>query len=270
MTHHEPRGAAYQTALPVDPALHAALGQLARSPRLLVSSDYDGVLAPIVADPAAARPLPGAISALRQLAELPGTAVALISGRSRADLAERSGLSGESGEVRLVGGHGAELAEGLHLTAEQAALHQRLARALAELVARHQGVWLESKPASLVVHTRPATPEVATAARSAAMAGPGSWPGVTAGTGKEVVELSVVPTDKGTALTTLRKQTAADAVVFLGDDVTDENAFAVLGDGDVGVKVGEGPTRARFRVPDPPAALRVLELLLAARGPTPG
>jgi trehalose 6-phosphate phosphatase len=83
--------------------------------------------------------------------------------------------------------------------------------------------------------------------------------------GKEIVELAVVTTHKGTAVTALRDESDADAVLFIGDDVTDENAFAVLRDQDVGIKVGPGETLARYRVPDPPAVVQVLELLLSAR-----
>lgn len=131
-----------------DPALRAALDRLAKAPRLLVASDYDGVLAPIVTDPAQAYPLPAGIGALRNLAGLPRTAVALISGRARADLAALSGLGSP---VRLVGGHGAELSDRLQLTPEQAELRERLAVALADLVADRPGVWLESKPARLPI-----------------------------------------------------------------------------------------------------------------------
>src|SRR3712207_7026086 len=65
--------------------------------------------------------------------------------------------------------------------------------------------------------------------------------------GKEVIELSVITTHKGTALDTLRTQLSASAVVFVGDDVTDENAFAHLHGPDVGIKVGGGDTRAQDR-----------------------
>lgn len=250
----------------VEAALRAALARLARLPRLLVASDYDGVLAPIVTDPALAHPLPAGTAALARLADLPGTTVALVSGRSRDDLARLT--SGQlPAAVQLVGSHGSELAgDGeLRLDPEQVALRDRVAAALAELIRERPGVWLEDKPVSLVVHTRPAPPEVGAAVRAAALAGPGSWPGVHVTTGKEVVELSVAAADKGVAVRALREAAAADAVLFLGDDVTDENAFAVLSGPDVGVKIGAGDTAARFRVPDPPAAIRALELLLADR-----
>ena len=71
--------------------LRHALSQAARAPRLLVASDFDGTLAPIVNNPADARPLPAASAVLRALADLPATTVALISGRSLRDLTALSG-----------------------------------------------------------------------------------------------------------------------------------------------------------------------------------
>jgi trehalose-phosphatase len=243
----------------------AELARLARVPRLLVASDYDGVLAPIVTDPAEAVPLPGVVEVLADLAALPGTAVAAVSGRGRADLAAVSGLPPE---VLLVGGHGSEFGEdGPRLAPEQAQLRARVEAAVRELAAGRDGVRVEVKSASVVLHTRTADREVAASAAAAALAGPGTWPGVHATTGKEVVELSVVATHKGTAVEALRTRSGAGAVLFLGDDVTDENAFAALRDGDVGVKVGPGETAAGFRVPDPPAALDVLTRLRDLRSP---
>lgn len=247
-----------------DPDLRAALARVARVPRLLVASDYDGVLAPIVTDPAQAVPLPGAIPALTDLAGLSDTAVALVSGRARADLAA---LSGAPPTVTLVGSHGAEFAQGftVPLGPEQVALHQRLRSTLEEMIDGRPGVWLEVKPASVVVHTRTAPRDVAAEVTEAVREGPAAWPGVHPTSGKEVIELSVSSADKGSAIDTLRDQVSADAVVYLGDDVTDENAFARLRAGDVGVKVGPGDTLARYRLPDPPAVVGALTTLYELR-----
>jgi trehalose-phosphatase len=240
-----------------------ALARLATVPRLLVASDYDGVLSLIVPDPMQAFPLPGAVAALEGLAGLPGTTVALVSGRARKDLVT---LAGVSDAVLLVGSHGSELADGVRLDPAQAALRARLETATRELVGEWPGIRLETKPAGVVVHTRTAaTRQVAAAATEATLTGPARWPGVHVTTGTEVVEMSVVATHKGTAIEALRDRHAVDAVLFLGDDVTDENAFAVLRDGDVGIKVGPGDTRAAFRVDDPQAAVRALQMLLEHR-----
>lgn len=246
----------------VGPSLRDALTRLAGAGRLLVCSDYDGVLAPIVSDPAQSHPLPGGLAALRALAGLPHTAVAVISGRARRDLAAQASLPSQ---VHLVGSHGSEDAAGVPLAPRQQALLAQLRQATGDLASDLPGVWLETKPASVVVHTRNAAADVAAAARRLIADGPAAWPGVHPVTGKEVVELAVVATHKGTAVTMLRERTGAEAVLCLGDDVTDENAFAVLAEQDVGVKVGAGRTLARFRVPDPPAAVQVLELMRGLR-----
>jgi trehalose-phosphatase len=254
---------------PPPPELAAALTRLAGAARLLVASDYDGVLAPIVPDPARAVPLPEAVAVLDALARLPDTAVAVVSGRARDDLAARSRLPEG---ITLVGSHGAEFAQGFRnpLTPAQVDLHARLCRQLRQLAADRPGVTLEAKPASVAVHTRNAARPVADEVVAAVRRGPATWPGVYVTTGKEVVELSVIVAGKGAALAALRAGTSADAVLFLGDDVTDEDAFATLHGDDVGIKVGPGPTVARFRVPDPPAAVAALKLLSGRRAARPG
>ena len=87
-----------------------------------------------------------------------------------------------------------------------------------------------------------------------------------------VVETGVVATSKGQAIEALRAETGARAVFYMGDDVTDERAFAVLHDGDVSVRVGPGETVARHRVADPDEAALVLTRLadLLTGASTPG
>jgi trehalose-phosphatase len=250
--------------LPGDGDLRAAVIRLARVPQLLVACDYDGTLAPIVEDPEHATPLPEAIAALRALAALPQTTVAVISGRALRDLAMLSRLPSE---VHLVGSHGSEFDVGfVHaLAPELQQLRTRLYEALTELVRGQPGVRLESKPASVAVHTRGADRAVAQRTVAAVDAGPGTWEGVHVTVGKEVVELSVLGTHKGYAVDQLRMQAAANAVLYLGDDVTDENAFAHLHGADLGIKIGPGETRAGYRVPDPESAVRTLGFLLERR-----
>jgi len=72
-------------ALPTE--LSERLRHFSRRPVLLVSSDYDGVVAPIVENPQDAKPLAEAIEALCALASYADTHVAVVSGRSRGDLA---------------------------------------------------------------------------------------------------------------------------------------------------------------------------------------
>jgi trehalose 6-phosphate phosphatase len=221
------------------------------------------VLAPIVAVPSDARPLPAAAAAVRALAELPGTTVVLISGRGVADLAAVSGLGPP---IRMVGSHGGERDGGGPLLDEaQSELKDRLTDALTRIVDGAPGVTLEHKPAGVAVHVRNAEATLGARVLDAVRAGPAGWPGVAATEGKAVLDLAVLQVSKGAAVEALRAETAADAVLFAGDDVTDETVMTRLRPGDVGVKVGDGDTAAGHRVADPPALATLLEHLLAAR-----
>ncbi|OZM82670.1 trehalose-phosphatase [Pseudonocardia sp. MH-G8] len=246
--------------------LDAAARELARVPRLLVALDFDGVLAPIVDVPSQARPLPATAAAIDALAALPDTTVALLSGRGLADLAA---VSGFGRPIRLVGSHGGEFDDGdasSLLDHAQRDRLERLAAELRELVAGEPGVTLEDKPAGVAVHVRNAPPEVGTRVLDAVRAGPAARHGVAVTPGKAVLDLSVVTMDKGAALEVLRERADAGAVLFAGDDVTDETAFARLRPGDVGVKVGPGDTAAEHRVDGPPDVGALLELLVQQRG----
>lgn len=247
----------------VEHDLHRALRSLAEAPRLLVALDFDGVLAPIVTVPSAARPLSEAAATVTALAALPDTTVALVSGRGLADLAA---VSGFGRPIRLVGSHGGEFDDGgAGLDDEQQALKEKLTTTLLALADGAVGVTLEDKPAGVAVHVRNADPAVGARVLDAVRSGPAAWPGVEATVGKAVLDLAVVRVSKGAALDTLRERLDADAVLFAGDDVTDETAFVRLRSGDVGVKVGDGDTAATHRVPDPPAVAALLSELLAAR-----
>ncbi|MGE2834186.1 trehalose-phosphatase [Mycobacterium sp. SMC-4] len=244
--------------LPAD--LTAALDAVARVPRLLVTSDFDGTLAPIVAHPSDARPLPAAADALTALAELPDTEAALISGRALADLRVLSGLPAS---VHLVGSHGAEFASGFtHRIDPQ--LLQTITDTLRAIAADKPGVTVETKPASVALHVRNAGESDAEAALAAAWDAAAGWDAHVT-TGKAVLEFAVIDTDKGEAVDILRSEHAASAVVFFGDDVTDEKAFRRLDGDDVGVKVGSGDTLARYRVDSPDDVAAALHHLLQRR-----
>ncbi|MDN5747608.1 MAG: trehalose-phosphatase [Pseudonocardia sp.] len=248
-------------------ALHDAVRRVATVPRLLVALDFDGVLAPIVDVPSDARPLPAAAAALGSLATLPDTTVAMLSGRGLADLAAVSGLGAP---IRLVGSHGGEfdgtdLGGAAVLDDDRRALLDSLTVELTELVDGEPGVALERKPAGVAVHVRNAAPDVGARVLDAVRVGPAARPGVASTPGKAVLDLAVLSVNKGTALDVLRDRAGADAVLFAGDDVTDESAFARLHTGDVGVKVGDGDTAAAHRVADPAEVAQLLELLLSVR-----
>lgn len=253
-----------------DPGLTAALAALAARPRFLLGVDFDGTLAPFVVHPMDARPLPGAMEALRALAELPGVTVAVVSGRQLAALAELTGV--EAGEpIVLVGSHGAEwdtATDRDHLLSDrQRDLLGTLTREAEEIVDRHEGSRIEHKPGAVAVHTRGLPPEVSTSALAAAAELADRHTGVHPLPGKEVLELSVLETGKGEALRRLAAEAGAEAIGYLGDDVTDERAFAALDPtaGDVSIKVGSGETAAGHRIGEPADVVDVVRELLALR-----
>lgn len=246
----------------VDPVLTARVRDLLVRRPVLVALDFDGVLAPIVDEPSAARALPGTTDLLAALAEVEGVHVALVSGRALDSLRAAAELPTDSRLV-LVGSHGAQL-DGVDLELDDVAAQHlsTLSTAFEQIAAHHPGVQVETKPAGVVLHTRRASRAAAGAATAAGLAA-ADGPGYHVTQGKEVVEVSVIETGKGIALQRLRDELGAVAVLYAGDDVTDENAFAVLGEGDVGIKVGEGETLAAWRVSDPTAMQSLLRTMVA-------
>ncbi|MGB8403810.1 MAG: trehalose-phosphatase [Mycobacterium sp.] len=244
--------------LPAD--LITALDAVSSTPRLLVTSDFDGTLAPIVNNPADARALPAAASALIELADLADTDVALISGRALNVLKE---LAAMPANIHLVGSHGAEFESGFSQPVDEALL-TRIGLSLGEIASRYPGVTVETKPASVALHVRNASSGDGTAALAAAQLAAADW-NAEITSGKAVLELAVITTNKGSAIDELRSRAAATAVVFFGDDVTDEKAFARLADGDVGVKVGPGQSAAQYRVDSPDDVAEALAHLARRR-----
>ncbi|MCV7298137.1 trehalose-phosphatase [Mycobacterium barrassiae] len=244
--------------LPIE--LQRALDSISRVPKILVTCDFDGTLAPIVSNPADARMLPDAAAALTALADLADTAVALVSGRALDVLRT---LSAVPPVIHLVGSHGAEFDSGFAHDIDEDLLRRIIAE-LTEIAADKPGVTVETKPASVALHVRNASPADGEAALEAARRASAAWD-AHATAGKAVLEFAVISTDKGEAVDILRDQTGSAAVVFLGDDVTDEKAFARLRDGDIGVKVGPGETAASYRVESPDDVAAALAYLLDRR-----
>mgnify|MGYP006294141979 CR=1 FL=1 len=245
------------------------LASLGQASELLVCSDFDGTLAPIAARPELARLLPCARELLHGLARLPQTRVAILSGRARDDLRAQAGLDHP---VLLVGSHGAEFPGGIagEVAGGSAADRQQqldtLQAAMQRLCAASPGAWVERKPFGLAVHVREADPADAARVSAAVRTFLGETPGVKLMDGKAVIELSLARADKGDAIRWLREDMAGSPHVFyVGDDVTDEAAFAALGPADLGIKVGAGATAARHRVASEHAALAALALLWRRR-----
>lgn len=267
----EPRSAAAaaQRAFePLDSALATALQNFAAHDRVLIALDFDGTLAPEVDDPERARALPEAHDAIVTLAIMPNTTVALVSGRTLASLAATGGMPDH---VPLVGSHGLELRFGAGDArspvddadrARVLALRSRLA----PLIDGVTGAWIEDKPAGFAVHTRAVEPSQAAALNDAVRAEALiTDTALTVRDGKNVVEFAVHSATKGDGIHALRERFAPDALLFAGDDVTDEDALAALRSGDLGIKVGSAATIADHRLADPHAVAAMLRTLAELR-----
>ncbi len=227
---------------------------------LVVGLDVDGVLAPIVAHADDAQLLPGMLDAVAVLATR--TTVAIVSGRTVEDL-ERFGFPDH---VEVFGLHGMERSgeRAVELAEHEQERLGRLVALAAEAADRAgDGAWVEIKPASVVLHTRQAPAEEAARSAAELREQARDVDGAQVLPGHAVIELLTRSTSKAAAIEELRNELGARAVVFVGDDHTDEAVFAALHEGDCSIRVGRGPTAARHRVSGPPEVLRFLVALAA-------
>ncbi|MFT4188759.1 MAG: trehalose-phosphatase [Aeromicrobium sp.] len=202
---------------------------------VLLALDFDGTLAPIVDDPAAAAVHPRSLAALDRLAPRLG-GVAIITGRPVAQVlalgrfAERPGLSGL--EVR--GQYGAErwsAATGAHSGGERHEVVERLVAELPGLLDAWgaPGARVEDKGLAVAVHTRGLDP-VASELIDAPLAALAAEFDLTVEPGRQVVELRAASVTKGDALREVVAAAAVHTVVFAGDDLGDLPAFDALDD----------------------------------------
>src|SRR5215831_16759501 len=197
----------------------------------LIATDFDGTLAPIVADPRDARADRGAVAALRSLAGLAGT-VAVITGRPAGEAVELGGLSEVPGLI-VLGHYGGERWQDGSLTSPPprpgvAAARARLPGVLADAGAP-EGVRIEDKGSAVAVHTRgTADPQGVLAALADPLGGLAAATGLICEPGRLVIELRPPGMDKGSALTALAAERNSGAILFAGDDLGDLPAFGAV------------------------------------------
>jgi len=239
----------------------------ARRPAVLL--DFDGTLSAIVNEPDAATLIDGAADALKALAAR--CDVAVLSGRDLADLVPRIGLPG----IWYAGSHGFELTAPNNITqrnetaASAVDVLEQTAAELRERFADLDGVHVEHKRFAVAVHYRNAAPE-AVHQVTATVHTIGWRRDLRVTMGRKLIELRPdIPWDKGKMLRWILHQIdGPDPLlpIYIGDDLTDEDAFdAVRRDG-IGIVVrhdedGDRPSAARFALDGPDAVCQFIERL---------
>lgn len=235
-------------ASPLSPLLPSPPADLLTEASLFL--DFDGTLVDIVERPDAVAVDATLSMLMGDLARKLQGRVAIVSGRPRAEIQDFF----EGQDFAVAGSHGLELRwpdgriEAPETSPELAAITERLR----ELSARHFGTMVEEKPFGVAIHYRGA-PQSEQACRTLAeQLATGS--AFTLQAGKMVFELRLRGADKGAALRSFMSEPPMRGTVpvFIGDDLTDEHAFAAAAElGGHGVLVGQGrETSAHFHLRD--------------------
>jgi trehalose 6-phosphate phosphatase len=242
----------------MEPVLESEVLSVVAAADVLVALDFDGTLAPLVDEPAQAALRSRTRHLLAELAQRYPCAV--ISGRTEEQLR------------RLLGGVTVWYAVGNDYLdrPESADRSCRKVRewlpALRRDLCRFESIAIEDKGGSLAIHYRHAADrrQAAEAIRAAAAA----LADVRVIPGKQVVNLAPRgAADKGAALERLRAQLGCDLALYVGDDTSDEDAFAA-GPHVVGVRVGHSSSSAaRYFLRRQRDVDALLERLVALRSP---
>jgi len=240
--------------------------QLREHRRVLVFLDFDGTLTPIVDFPSQAVMLPETRVTLKRLSEIGTFSITIVSGRALSDIRERVGMA----NLTYAGNHGLEIwGEGLRFVEPDAVRRIKIlgefSRRLRERLRHIPGVEVENKVLTTSVHFRRAErgsldeirkivhTELAFAERIFRVT-----------RGLQVIEVRPrVDWNKGSAVRWIQQVSgsANTLSLYVGDDATDEDAFAALPDG-VTVRVGHAKgTAARYYLDDQKSVTHFLSWL---------
>ena len=226
---------------------------------LMVALDFDGTLSNVVSDPATATLVHGAAGALAQLAH--HCPVAILSGRDLPDIRDRVGVAG----LWYAGSHGFELVrpDGSyhqnHTAAAAVPILEQAATELRKNLTQIPGVRVEHKRFAVAVHYRQVAAEHITQVISTTQR-LGQQENLRVTPGRKVIELRPnLDWNKGTTLTWIRNQLqhlTTPLTIYIGDDLTDEDAFDTLQFDGIAMIVrhaehGDRPTAATFTLDNP-------------------
>ena len=231
--------------------------------KILLLLDYDGTLVKIVKTPNEAKISPSLKKIIRRLNKK--IIVGIITGRAMADIRRQVGIK----NIIYVANHGLEIklpGKKLWVLPEARRILGQVRKNLANLQKRLKkipAIFLENKKYSLAIHYRNAR----IPAKNIFSLGQEiikNYPGLKINRGKKVMEIHPdLNWNKGQAVKKLQKIYQPRITIYLGDDRTDEEAFAVLGKKDMAIAVGKNRrTRAGYSLKNPSAVKRFLSKLL--------
>lgn len=246
-----------------EPVVHAS--------HISLLTDFDGTISPIVAVPGDAQLDPEIRPLLKQIATQPDFSVGVISGRALEDLRSRTDID----ELIYVGNHGLEIEAGKvrFRNPEAEALRRELKCVFLQLklvLDAAEGVEIEDKGLTLSVHYRRVNEDMQDWVREKALETAGKYRSFTTRQGKKVVEIRPgLEWDKGHAIKWLLKEVLPPGTlpIYIGDDATDEDAFAAIPQG-ITIRVGGVPTEgtmAHYLLPDVSTVAHFLSWLNHAR-----
>ncbi|MEE9515108.1 MAG: trehalose-phosphatase [Candidatus Brocadiales bacterium] len=224
---------------------------------ILLLLDYDGTTVPIQRAPEKARLDEETRQLLRKLSGHPKVTLGIISGRSISDIASMVGLNG----LIYTGNHGLEIwlpgkpVERLY-GEETLQVIRNIQKELKGQLGDIKGVLIEDKGPIMAIHYRMARGDTNEVILKAVRGLVSKNPGLAMRQGKMVVEITPdIPFNKGMTVKWLLDNLFPEErpiVVFAGDDLTDEDAFAMLDEGDVSIYVGLRPNHfsARYYTKD--------------------
>jgi len=238
--------------------------------RLAVFLDYDGTLTKIVAHPEDAVLSEEMRNTIRRLAKV--CPVAVVSGRDLADVRERVGLE----EIVYAGSHGFDIAGPNGLRQENPEAQDFLPALdeaeveLREQLAGIEGAQVERKKYAIAIHFRNASEASVAEIEEAVEAARSNHPKLRKGDGKKIFELQPgIEWHKGHAVNWLLENLDLDEPkvlpIYIGDDVTDEDAFRTLRGRGPGIVVRDEPreTSALYGLENPAEVASFLDLLVA-------
>ncbi len=243
-------------------AARAAFRHLARARHPLLLLDVDGTLAPIVDVPRAARVPPATRAVLQQLRRS-GATVVLVSGRSVEGVRHVARTAVDA----IIGDHGGRWARrgrSSNWMTIDIPRFRAIARHLSTLLAGHRGIRVQVKERSIAVHFRLPPEEAARAERRILRLMRAE--GLRVLRGNRVLDGQMPGVNKGTAVAKwLDRFPDHDAILFVGDDTTDEDAIRVVRSRGTTIAVGPRPRLAHFRTRSPASFAAWLTRLARAR-----